>query len=192
MENENEFLQLEDTIINTLKQIYDPEIPVNIYDLGLKYNIKVDSNNKVDIEMTLTSPNCPVAESLPVEIEKKVSSIKEVSDVHIEIVWDPPWDYYMMSEAAKLELGLIRKFLVSVYRHIYNTDNTISSNETAQFLSSLAESDGFPFTKIVLQNYYEQSDNISFNIENMKEMTEDVYRHIFQFLAKMYNYIYGK
>jgi FeS assembly SUF system protein len=106
MEEENKY-KIEQKVIGVLKTIYDPEIPVNIYDLGLVYSIKVNDNGKVDIEMTLTSPNCPVAESLPVEVEKKVISIKDVSDVHIEIVWDPPWNYDMMTEAAKLELGML-------------------------------------------------------------------------------------
>ena len=89
-----------------LKTVFDPEIPVNIYELGLIYDIKVNKENVVDIKMTLTTPNCPVAESLPKEVEESVKEIKEVKDAKLELVWDPPWDKSMMSEAAKLELNL--------------------------------------------------------------------------------------
>ena len=89
-------MELKEKIINEIKKIYDPEIPVNIYELGLIYDIKIDKTNNVKVKMTLTTPNCPVAESLP----------KEVNDVELELVWDPPWDKSMMSEAAKLELNL--------------------------------------------------------------------------------------
>ena len=97
---------LGEKIIKTIKTIFDPEIPVDIYELGLIYDIKVNKENVVDIKMTLTSPNCPVAESLPKEVEDSVKSIKEVKDAKLELVWEPPWDKSMMSEAAKLELNL--------------------------------------------------------------------------------------
>ena len=97
---------LGDIIIKNLCEIFDPEIPVNIYDLGLIYNVKVDKENVVEIKMTLTTPNCPVAESLPKEVEDSVKGIKEVKDAKLELVWEPPWDKSMMSEAAKLELNL--------------------------------------------------------------------------------------
>ena len=99
-------MNLKDKIINGVKKIYDPEIPVNIYELGLIYDIKVDDKNNVKVNMTLTSPNCPVAESLPKEVKDSIMEIKEVNDVDLELVWDPPWDKSMMSEAAKLELNL--------------------------------------------------------------------------------------
>ena len=97
---------LKKKIIVEVKKIYDPEIPVNIYELGLIYNIIVDENNNVKINMTLTSPNCPVAESLPKEVKDSIMKINEVNKVDLDIVWDPPWDQSMMSEAAKLELNL--------------------------------------------------------------------------------------
>ena len=93
-------------VIEEVKKIYDPEIPVNIYDLGLIYKIEVDEKNKVNIDMTLTSPNCPVAESLPKEVKDNIMKIEEVSDVNLNLVWEPPWDKDKMSEAAKLELNL--------------------------------------------------------------------------------------
>ena len=99
-------MELKEKIIGEIKKIYDPEIPVNIYELGLIYDIKVNKENVVDIKMTLTTPNCPVAESLPKEVEESVKEIKEVKDAKLELVWDPPWDKSMMSEAAKLELNL--------------------------------------------------------------------------------------
>ena len=97
---------LKDKVIEEIKKIYDPEIPVNIYELGLIYNIDIDENNNVKIKMTLTTPNCPVAESLPNEVKNSIKEIKEVKDVDLDLVWDPPWDKSMMSEAAKLELNL--------------------------------------------------------------------------------------
>ena len=97
---------LKKKIIVEVKKIYDPEIPVNIYELGLIYNIIVDENNNVKINMTLTSPNCPVAESLPKEVKDSIIAIKGVGKVDLDLVWDPPWDKSMMSEAAKLELNL--------------------------------------------------------------------------------------
>ena len=93
-------------IIEEVKKIYDPEIPVNIYDLGLIYKIEVDEKNKVNVDMTLTSPNCPVAESLPKEVKDNIMNIEGVSDVNLNLVWEPPWDKDKMSEAAKLELNL--------------------------------------------------------------------------------------
>mgnify|MGYP006106943997 FL=1 len=97
---------IKNQVIEKIKQIYDPEIPVNIYELGLIYNIKIDEKNNVKIDMTLTSPNCPVAESLPNEVKDSINKIKEVNKVDLELVWDPPWDQSKMSEAAKLELNL--------------------------------------------------------------------------------------
>ena len=99
-------MELKDKVIAEIKKIYDPEIPVNIYDLGLIYDVKVNQENVVEIKMTLTTPNCPVAESLPKEVEDSVKGIKEVNDAKLELVWEPPWDKSMMSEAAKLELNL--------------------------------------------------------------------------------------
>jgi len=93
-------------IIEEIKKIYDPEIPVNIYELGLIYKIEVDNNNKVNVDMTLTSPNCPVAESLPKEVKNNIMKIEGISDVNLNLVWEPPWDKDKMSEAAKLELNL--------------------------------------------------------------------------------------
>ncbi|MDP7197755.1 MAG: SUF system Fe-S cluster assembly protein [SAR202 cluster bacterium] len=98
--------ELKNKIIAEVKKIYDPEIPVNIYELGLIYNIIVDENNNVKINMTLTSPNCPVAESLPKEVKDSIMEINEVNKVDLDLVWDPPWEKSMMSEAAKLELNL--------------------------------------------------------------------------------------
>ena len=98
--------ELKNKIIAEVKKIYDPEIPVNIYELGLIYNIIVDENNNVKINMTLTSPNCPVAESLPKDVKDSIMKINEVNKVDLDIVWDPPWEKSMMSEAAKLELNL--------------------------------------------------------------------------------------
>ena len=98
--------ELKKKVILEIKKIYDPEIPVNIYELGLIYNIDIDEKNKVNIDMTLTSPNCPVAESLPNSVKDNVSKVDGVSDVDLKLVWDPPWDKDKMSEAAKLELNL--------------------------------------------------------------------------------------
>jgi FeS assembly SUF system protein len=97
----------EGKIIGVLKTVYDPEIPVNIYDLGLVYTINIDEKNHVKIGMTLTSPNCPEAESLPVEVKDKVSAIEGVESADVEILWEPPWNPDMMSEVAKLELGYL-------------------------------------------------------------------------------------
>tara|TARA_B100000287_G_scaffold37235_1_gene34234 strand:- start:1273 stop:1572 length:300 start_codon:yes stop_codon:yes gene_type:complete len=99
-------MKLKDKVVEEIKKIYDPEIPVNIYELGLIYAINVDDKNNVKIIMTLTTPNCPVAESLPNEVKNSVKEIKEANNVELDLVWDPPWDKSMMSEAAKLELNL--------------------------------------------------------------------------------------
>jgi len=93
-------------VIEEIKKIYDPEIPVNIYELGLIYKIEVDEKNKVNLDMTLTSPNCPVAESLPKEVENNIMKVEGVSEVKLNLVWEPPWSKDRMSEAAKLELNL--------------------------------------------------------------------------------------
>jgi len=93
-------------VIEVVKKIYDPEIPVNIYELGLIYKIDVDEKNKVNVDMTLTSPNCPVAESLPKDVKENIMKVEGVSDVNLNLVWEPPWDKDKMSEAAKLELNL--------------------------------------------------------------------------------------
>lgn len=98
---------LEDRIVQMMKTIYDPEIPVDIFELGLIYEVKIEEGNHVYIDMTLTSPNCPVAESLPKEVEDKVSSVEGVNSAKVNIVFDPPWDKDMMSEEAKLELGFL-------------------------------------------------------------------------------------
>jgi FeS assembly SUF system protein len=98
--------QLKNDVIEILRTCYDPEIPVNIYDLGLIYDVDVDGSGRVKIEMTLTSPACPVAGTLPGEVEAKARGVPGVSDVALQVVWDPPWSPDMMTEAAKLELGL--------------------------------------------------------------------------------------
>ncbi len=99
--------ELGEKIVKVLKTIYDPEIPVDIYELGLIYDVFVNEDMEVKILMTLTSPNCPVAESLPVEVEEKVKSLDAVRDAEVEITFDPPWTQELMSEEAKLELGLL-------------------------------------------------------------------------------------
>ncbi|QLG45360.1 SUF system Fe-S cluster assembly protein [Costertonia aggregata] len=99
--------ELGEKIVKVLKTIYDPEIPVDIYELGLIYDVFVNEDNDVKILMTLTSPNCPVAESLPVEVEEKVKSLNAVKDAEVEITFDPPWTQDAMSEEAKLELGML-------------------------------------------------------------------------------------
>ena len=99
--------ELKNKIIEEIKKIYDPEIPVNIYELGLIYKIEFDEKNKkADIEMTLTSPNCPVAESLPNNVKENVLKVEGIDEVELKLVWNPPWTKDMMSEAAKLELNL--------------------------------------------------------------------------------------
>ena len=94
-------------IIEKIKTVFDPEIPVNIYDLGLVYNIDIDSNNNIGIKMTLTSPNCPVADSLPQEVGESLANIKGISSIKVELVWDPKWSKDMMSEDAKLALDIL-------------------------------------------------------------------------------------
>lgn len=98
---------LEELIIQVIKTIYDPEIPVDIYELGLIYSVDINDNADVHIDMTLTSPNCPVAESMPAEVREKIGGIEQVNDMSLEIVFDPPWDQSMMSEEAQIELGMI-------------------------------------------------------------------------------------
>ena len=98
-------MDLIEKVITEIKNIYDPEIPVNIYELGLIYDIKIKDKD-VQVKMTLTTPNCPVAESLPKEVKDSIMELKEVDKVDLDLVWDPPWDKSMMSEAAKLELNL--------------------------------------------------------------------------------------
>ena len=98
-------MEIKDKIIAEIKKIYDPEIPVNVYDLGLIYDVQVN-NHKAKIKMTLTTPNCPVAESLPKEVKDVAMQVDEIEDVDLELVWDPPWTKDMMSDAAKLELNL--------------------------------------------------------------------------------------
>ena len=98
--------KLRQEVIAMLRDVYDPKIPVNIFELGLVYDVKVDETDAIQIVMTLTSPMCPVAEILPVEIETRAREIEGVRDVQIDLIWDPPWDPGMMSEAARLELGL--------------------------------------------------------------------------------------
>ena len=98
-------MDLKEKVIAEIKKIYDPEIPVNIYELGLIYDISIKDKD-VSVKMTLTSPNCPVAESLPKEVKDSILEIEEVKKVDLDLVWEPPWDKSMMSEAAKLELNL--------------------------------------------------------------------------------------
>lgn len=96
---------LRDKVVDVIKTIFDPEIPVNIYDLGLIYRVDILPINNVQITMTLTAPSCPAAQSLPIEVDQKVREIEGVNDVHVQVTWDPPWDKSMMSEEAQLELG---------------------------------------------------------------------------------------
>lgn len=107
MEQEINTQELGEKIVNVLKTIYDPEIPVDIYELGLIYDVMVSTDYDVKILMTLTTPNCPVAETLPLEVEEKVKSLDMVKDAEVEITFDPPWSQDLMSEGAKLELGLL-------------------------------------------------------------------------------------
>jgi FeS assembly SUF system protein len=107
MEQEIDTNLLGEVIVKKLKTIYDPEIPVDIYELGLIYDVMVNTDYEVKILMTLTSPNCPVAESLPREVEDKVKSIEHVKDAEVEITFDPPWSKDLMSDEAKLELGML-------------------------------------------------------------------------------------
>ena len=105
--NINEALTIKkEDIVNQVKEVFDPEIPVNIYDLGLIYEIKIDEEKKVEIIMTLTSPNCPVAESLPKEVSQKITNLKGMKSLAVYLTFDPPWDHNMMSEDAKLALDI--------------------------------------------------------------------------------------
>jgi FeS assembly SUF system protein len=99
--------EIEEDVVEALKSIYDPEIPVNIYELGLIYNVEVRDDRSVEVRLTLTSPMCPVAGSLPPEVEAKVAQVAGVTASIVDLVWDPPWNPGMMSEAAKLELGMM-------------------------------------------------------------------------------------
>jgi len=103
----DEVKQLEERIIDALRTVYDPEIPVDIYELGLIYEVKVDEEGRAKVLMTLTSPSCPVAESLPQEVQEKVGAVNGVTEAKVELTFDPPWDKDMMSEAALLELGFM-------------------------------------------------------------------------------------
>ena len=102
----NELTEIEKEVVNALQEIYDPEIPLNIYELGLIYNISVSPEDHALIEMTLTSPNCPVAQSLPAEITEKTMTVEGIETADVTIVWDPPWTPERMSEAGKLTLGM--------------------------------------------------------------------------------------
>ena len=106
-EENNETLDLGDKIVGVLKTIFDPEIPVDIYELGLIYDIMINENFDVKIMMTLTTPNCPVAETLPVDVEEKVKTVEGVNDVKVEITFEPAWSQDLMSDEAKLELGIL-------------------------------------------------------------------------------------
>ncbi|MCW8900771.1 MAG: SUF system Fe-S cluster assembly protein [Gammaproteobacteria bacterium] len=105
-QNESQISQLNENIVAALRNIYDPELPVNIYDLGLIYDININSRCEVIIQMTLTAPGCPVAGSLPAEVESTVKAVDGISNAHVELVWDPPWSQDNMSDEAKLTLGL--------------------------------------------------------------------------------------
>ena len=99
-------MEVKNKIIEEIRKIYDPELPVNIYELGLIYDIQVENEKSAKIKMTLTTPNCPVAESLPKEVKDSVMQVEGIEEVDLELVWDPPWNKDMMSEAAKLEMNL--------------------------------------------------------------------------------------
>ena len=99
-------MTLKEKVIEEIKKIYDPELPVNIYELGLIYDIKIENENAAKVKMTLTTPNCPVAESLPKEVKDSIMQVEGIENVDLDLVWDPPWNKEMMSEAAKLELNL--------------------------------------------------------------------------------------
>ncbi|MFV0237491.1 MAG: iron-sulfur cluster assembly protein [Flavobacteriales bacterium] len=105
--NDQELQTLGEKVIEVLQTIYDPEIPVDIYELGLIYDVQVSTDKEAQILMTLTTPNCPVAESLPLEIQERVKAMEEINDAKVEVTFDPPWDKDMMSETAKLELGIL-------------------------------------------------------------------------------------
>ncbi|MHC4955073.1 MAG: SUF system Fe-S cluster assembly protein [Planctomycetota bacterium] len=98
---------IQEKVIETIRTIYDPEIPVNIYDMGMIYEVRVEENGYAYVKMTLTTPACPVAGTLPPEVEHRVAAVEGVTDAKVELVWDPPWTQDMLSEAAKLQLGLL-------------------------------------------------------------------------------------
>ncbi len=98
---------IEDRVVDAIKECYDPEIPVNIWELGLVYEINVNDDSVVNVKMTLTAPGCPAARSLPIEVHERIAQLPEVKDVRVEIVWEPPWTPEMMSQEAKLELGFM-------------------------------------------------------------------------------------
>ena len=106
MESINQTI-IEAQVIEALRTCFDPEIPVNIYEMGLIYEVKVDETGAVTLQMTLTSPSCPAAQSIPAEVEQKIRAIDGVTDVQIDLVWEPPWDQSKMSEAARLQLGML-------------------------------------------------------------------------------------
>lgn len=103
----NEFLEIEEKVVRMLKTVYDPEIPVNIYDLGLIYRIDIDEDGFLEIDMTLTAPNCPAVDFIVEDVRMKTESIEGINEVHVNIVFEPPWDKDMMSEEAQLELGFL-------------------------------------------------------------------------------------
>jgi FeS assembly SUF system protein len=103
----NQILQLESNIVLVLRNIYDPEIPVNIYDLGLIYDINIDENKVAEIVMTLTAPNCPVADQILIDVKDRVAAVDGITDANVKLVFDPPWDQNMMTDEAKLELGML-------------------------------------------------------------------------------------
>lgn len=105
--NTQKIREIEENIVIVLRNIFDPEIPVNIYELGLIYEIKVDEKGDVDVLMTLTSPNCPVAEIMPAEVKEEIGKLDGVKEVNVEVTFEPPWDHDMMTEEAKLELGML-------------------------------------------------------------------------------------
>ena len=107
MEEFNDDINLGENVVKVLKSIYDPEIPVDIYELGLIYDVMINEDNEVKVLMTLTSPNCPVAETLPREVEEKIKKIELIKSCEVEITFDPPWSKDLMSEEAKLELGML-------------------------------------------------------------------------------------
>lgn len=107
MDTVEEQKDIEQRVVEALQTIYDPEVPVNIYEMGLIYGVDVDPLGNASVSMTLTAPNCPAAQSLPMEVEEKVKAVDGVNEVNLEIVWEPPWDPSLMSDAAKLQLGML-------------------------------------------------------------------------------------
>ena len=119
-----------DQIIEEIRKIYDPELPVNIYELGLIYDVQVENDNHAKIKMTLTTPNCPVAESLPKEVKDGAMQVDGIDNVDLELVWDPPWNKDMMSEAAKLELNMTKKDqIIEEIRKIYDPELPVNIYE---------------------------------------------------------------